>query len=162
MKKIYLIITILFVSICSCKAQTIQLTGTEFYNIKVNNNTLRSIYDTNADVTKMKALFGSDLLYKYENDILIYKEFWNHNYSFSFGEDDNLDYFKVHSSSITVIVKGITVKLGDKVSVFGNSIVINTYNGDNSVVFVSELSSSIAFKIDKITNKIIEIEFNAF
>ena len=78
------------------------------------------------------------------------------------GEIYNLEAFTINNSLINVAVKGITVKLGDNVSVFGNSIVINTYEEDNSVVFVSELSSSIAFKIDRVTNKVTEIKFIAF
>ena len=109
MKKIYLIITILFVGLYSCKAQLNELTQTEYYGIKINNVTFRSIYDTNADLTKMRALFGNDILYKFENDILIRKEFWKPGlYYFNFNSDMGNDYFltvfKIRSSLVSVTV----------------------------------------------------------
>lgn len=169
MKYIYITITILLVSAFSCKAQLNELTETEFYEIEINNISLRSIFDTNADLTQMRALFGSDLLYEFENDILITKEFWKPNlYYFSFDSDIgsiyNLSYFKIRNFSINIKVKGITVRLGDDKSLFGNDIVINTNNGDNSIVFIDQLtgSAALAFKIDKTTNKITEIEFNVY
>lgn len=167
MKKIYLIITIVLVSTYSCNAQLNELTQTEYYNIKINDVTLQDIYDTNADVTEMKALFGSDLLHESENDILIRKEFWKPNlFYFNFNSDMGINYFptiiKIRSSLVNITVKEMTVKLGDDVDVFGANPITNTINGDNSVVFGSELSASIAFKIDPVTNKIVEIEINAF
>ena len=165
MKKIYLIITVIFVSSYSCKAQKNKLTRTEYYNIKINDVTFQSLYDTNGNEARMKALFGSDLLYHYENDILIRKEFWNTGvYYFNFNSDEG-DYYvptsiNIESSSTTVTVKGITVKLGDDKSVFGSLFVLKSIN---SIIFVDDTgTSSLAFKIDRSTNKISKIEFNAF
>ena len=165
MKKIHLIITVIFISSYSCKAQKNKLTRTEYYNIKINNVTFQSLYDTNGDEASMKALFGSDLLYHYENDILIRKEFWKTGvYYFDFNSDEG-DYYvptniDIESSSTTITVKGISVKLGDDKSIFG-SLLLNT--NTNSIIFVSETgTSSLAFKIDPFTNKISKIEFNAF
>ena len=169
MKKINLIVTILFVGLYSCKAQTNQLTEAEFYNIKINNITLRSIYDTNADLTKMRTLFGDSLVYQANTTgPSLGRDFWNDNIYLNFEDDSNtgnqynLTNIQVESSSENVTIKGITIKLGDDVSIFGKNVVINRNNGDNSVVFISELSSSFAFKIDELTNKIIEITFNAY
>jgi len=165
MKKIHLIITVIFISSYSCKAQLNTLNRTEYYNIKINDVTFQSLYDTNGDEASMKALFGSDLLYHYENDILIRKEFWKTGvYYFDFNSDEG-DYYvptniDIESSSTTITVKGISVKLGDDKSIFG-SLLLNT--NTNSIIFVSETgTSSLAFKIDPFTNKIIKIEFYAF
>ena len=66
----------------------------------------------------------------------------------------------IKNSSVTVTVKGITVKLGDDKNVFGSLFVLKSIN---SIIFVDDTgTSSLAFKIDRSTNKISKIEFNAF
>lgn len=160
-----LVLTML-ISYYSCKAQLNELTQTEYQNIKINDVTFQEIYDTNADLTKMKDLFGSNLHYEFENDILIRKEFWIPDlYYFNFNSDEGNYYFptiiKIRSSLVTVTVKDITVKLGDNKSKFG-SLLMN--NNSNSIVFTDQDTGSVslAFKIDESTNRIIEIEFNAY
>ena len=168
MKKIYLITIISLVFTYSCKAQLNELTQTEFNNIKFNNVTLKSIIDTNADLTKMKMLFGNDLLYKEVNDILIYKQYWNDNLDINFNSDTNNNYhlsdINVYNPLVNITVKGIIVKIGDNKSVFGNNVVINVNKGDNSIVFIDALTdaATLAFKIDKATNKIVSIELNVY
>ena len=169
MKKIYVIITIVLISSYSCKAQTNQLTETEFDNIKINNITLRNIINTKGNETKIKTLLGSNIISQSNTTgPSIGKDFWNDAVYLNFedesntGSQYNLTNIQIKNSSMNINIKGITAKLGDNVNIFGNGIVLNTNKGDNSVVFISELSSSIAFKIDKITNKIIEIVFNSF
>lgn len=166
MKKIYLIITIALISSYSCKAQLNKLTRIEYNNIKINDVTFQSIYSTNGDEASMKALFGSDLEFEFENDILISKGFWKPElYSFLFSSNDGNYYvptsISIFNSSETVTVKGIAVKLGDDKSIFG-SLLLNT--NTNSIIFIDEETgtSSLAFKIDPSTDKIIKIEFNAF
>ena len=165
MKKIYLIISVIFINSYSCKAQKNKLTRTEYYNIKINNVTFQSLYDTNGDEASMKALFGSDLEFEFKNDILISKGFWKPElYSFLFSSDEGSYYvpisISIFNSSVTITVKGISVKLGDDKSVFGSLFVFKSIN---SIIFVSETgTSSLAFKIDPFTNKISKIEFNAF
>lgn len=168
MKKIYIIITIFLISTFSCIAQLNELTPTEFYGIKINGVTLRSIYDTNADLTKMRALFGSNLKYEYENDILITRQFWNDaltvNFESDIGNDYYISFINLNNSSANVTVKGVTVNIGDDKSVFGKSVVLNTNKGDNSIVFIDQLTgtAALAFKIDKKSNKIIAIKFNTY
>lgn len=169
MKKIYLIITIVLVNTYACKAQLNELTRTEYYNIEINDVTFQSIYDTNGDETNMKDLFGSDLSYEFENDILISKQFWNDDFTINFDSDDGnyyyISFINIHTPSVNLKIKGITVKLGDNKSVFGNNVVMNTFKGGvNSIVFIDEDTGSVAldFKINKFTNKIIEIGFNAY
>lgn len=166
MKKIYVIITIVFLSSYSCKAQVNKLTRTEYYNIRINDVTFQSIYDTNGDEASMKALFGSDLEFEFENDILISKGFWKPElYSFLFSSDEGNYYVpisvSIFNSSVTTTIKGIAVKLGDDKSIFG-SLLLNT--NTNSIIFVDEETgtSSLAFRINPATNKIIKIDFNSF
>ena len=63
---------------------------------------------------------------------------------------------------VSITVKGITVKIGDNKSVFGNNAVINANKWDNSIVFIDSLTGAVAlaFKIDNATNKVVSVEFN--
>jgi formylmethanofuran dehydrogenase subunit D len=167
MKKIHLIITVIFISSYSCKAQKNKLTRTEYYNIKINNVTFQSLYDTNGDEASMKALFGSDLEFEANTTgPSLGRDFWNGSIYLNFEDDsDTGSYYvptliNIKNSSVTITVKGISVKLGDDKSVFGSLFVFKSIN---SIIFVSETgTSSLAFKIDPFTNKISKIEFNAF
>lgn len=167
MKKIYLIITVIFISSYSCKAQKNKLTRTEYYNIKINDVTFQSLYDTNGDEARMKALFGSDIEFEVNTTgPSLGRDFWNDSIYLNFEDDsDTGSYYvptliNIKNSSVTLTVKGITVKLGDDKSVFGSLFVLKSIN---SIIFVDDTgTSSLAFKIDRSTNKISKIEFNAF
>ncbi|QMU65279.1 MAG: hypothetical protein GKR88_13900 [Flavobacteriaceae bacterium] len=162
MKKTYLLVTILLLSAYSCRAQMNELTQSEYYGIKINEVTFQEIYDTNADFTQMKALFGNDLSYEFKNDILISKQFWNDDFDINFDSDEGTNYFptfiNIYDSSIIVKVKGIELRLGDDRSKFG-SLPFNT--NSKSYVFTDQdtRSTSLYFKIDETTDKIIEISF---
>jgi len=172
MKKIYLIITILFVGLYSCKAQLNELTQTEFLNIKFSNVTLDQIYGTEGDINQMKALFGNDLLTEANTTgPSLGRDFWNNNIYLNFEDDSNTGNqysptnIQVKNASVSVTVKGVTAKLGDDKSVFANNKAINTHVGsNNTIAFIDKLTGSalLIFKIDEISNKIIEITFNAF
>jgi hypothetical protein len=168
MKKIYLIITIVLVSSYSCKAQFNKLSRTEYYNIRINDVTFQSLYDTNADTVMMKALFGSSLEFEANTTgPFLGRDFRNNTVYLSFEDDSDtgneyyLTNIQIETSLATVNVKGINVKLGDHKSVFGSLLLnLNT----NSIIFIDEETgtSSLAFKINPITNKITNIEFNAY
>lgn len=168
MKNIFCSITFLILPLIGCSQTNYnELTTSDYYNIKINGVTFQSIYDTNGDETSMKVLFGSDLMYQYENDILILKDFWKTDlYYFSFDSPEG-NYFAplyidVSNSLIIVTVKGINVKIGNHKNVFGNDIIVNI--NTNSIIFTNSDTGteSLAFKIDPSTNRIIAIEFDAF
>ena len=145
MKKIHLIITVIFISSYSCKAQKNKLTRTEYYNIKINNVTFQSLYDTNGDEASMKALFGSDLEFEANTTgPSLGRDFWNGSIYLNFEDDsDTGSYYvptliNIKNSSVTITVKGISVKLGDDKSVFGSLFVFKSIN---SIIFVSETST---------------------
>lgn len=167
MKKHYLAISMIIFT-CLVQAQLNTLTSSEFNNITINNISFSNINVTNGNLNKMKVLFGNNLSHKEENDILIYKEFWTNDFDITMNSDldDNyyLSYLKIYNNSVKIVVKGIEIRLGYDKSVFGDNFKINTNNGDNSVVFVDDLTgaATLAFKIDKSTNKITDIELNVF
>ncbi len=168
MKNIYLFI-ILFISASTCKAQVNQLTNLEVDNIEFNTVSLRELLDSGASTDEIKSLLGDDLEASINTSApFLTKDFSNEHLYLSFedstdsGNGYNLNYIRIKTSSIAVKVKDRVVKIGDSVTKFGNGVIINTKNGDYSVVFVSPLSSSIGFKINPLTNRISEIRFEVF
>ncbi len=167
MKKITLAITL--ISCFACQSQPNELTDDEFYNIKLNGVKLRAIYDTNGDENQMKSLFGTGLNYKFENDILISKDFWSpNNFYISFHSDDGdyyyLSRFNIRSASIPIEIKDVQYRIGDEVN-FGFNIrtgeVLNETIKVVTFIDQSHLSCPLYIRFDPITNKIVGIEFDA-
>ena len=170
MKNIILTIVFLFAAI-SCKAQLNYLNNdTELFDgIKFNNVSLGDIMITSGDLTKMKALFGSDIQEKPNNTAPFLAKFLiNNDISFGFedetdtGNDYDLTYIRVKNSSVIVNVKGLSVKIGDHKSKF-NNFIFNTYKEDNSFNFTDKETTSIglSFKIDN-NDKVSEINLTCF
>jgi|GEM_PF-2222058 len=169
MKKIYLLLATVLLSVGPCLSQINQLSQSEFDDISFNGVTVRQIINTDGNVDNMSALFGKNVQQEMNDTapFLAKHLFIGDDISFDFedvtdtGNSYQLTYIIVDNPSILVKVKGITAKLGDDLSVFGNN-VINTFKGDNSVVFSGVLSCSLSFKISETTDKVIEIELIIF
>ena len=169
MKNIILTIVFLFAGI-SCEAQFNYLNSTEVFDgIKFNNVSLGDIMIASGDLTKMKALFGSDIQETPNNTgIYIGKELSNDNIVFSFEDETDtgnnyyLTSITVLDSSVIVNVKGLSVKIGDHKSKF-RDFIFNTYKEDNSFNFTNKDTGSISlsFKIDN-DDKVSEIEYISF
>ena len=116
----------------------------------------------------MKLLFGNDIQER-PNDTapFLAKFIWNTNLSFGFedetdtGNNYDLTYIDVKNNSVIVNVKGLSIKLGDDKSKFGN-ILLNS--NTNSYVFTDQDTGSVSlsFKVDSLTNKVIEINYISF
>ncbi len=139
-------------------------------SIKLNNVTFQSIYDSNADKNQMNSLFGNDLSFKAENDVLIIKKFWKPNlYFINFMSDNGNQYylsnFTIKHPSIPIEVRGVQYRIGD-ITNFGNNVVIQDNPNENSkyVSFTDQETNSLSllFEIDKATRKIIRIKFDAY
>ena len=167
MKNIILTIVFLFAAI-SCKAQFNYLNnGTEVFDgIKFNNVSLGDIMIASDDLTKMKALFGSDIQEKPNNTAPFLAKFLiNNDISFGFedetdtGNNYDLTYIRVKNSSVIVNVKGLSVKIGDHKSKFNNF----NLNSNNNYNFTDKDTGSISlfFKIDN-NDKVSEIEYISY
>jgi hypothetical protein len=167
MKNIILTIVFLFAAI-SCKAQLNYLNNdTELFDgIKFNNVSLGDIMIASGDLTKMKALFGSDIQETPNNTgFYIGKNIFNTNLYFHFedetdtGNNYDLTYIRVKNSSVIVNVKGLSVKIGDHKSKFNNF----NLNSNNNYNFTDNDTGSISlfFKIDK-DDKVSEIEYISY
>ena len=118
------------------------------------------------DLTKMKTFFGSDIQETPNNTgIYIGKELSNDNIVFSFedetdtGNNYDLTSIIVLDSSVTVNVKGLSVKIGDRKSKFMGF----KLNSNNNYNFTDKEtgSTSLFFKIDK-NDKVSEIEYISY
>lgn len=169
MKNIYLITIISLVFTFSCKAQLNNLNDSELFDgVKFNNVSLGSIMLSKGDLTQMKLLFGNDIQERTNASApFLTKNLYNNNFSFGFEDEtdtgDNYDLTSIYilNSSVIVDVKGLSIKLGDDKSKFGN-ILLNS--NTNSYVFTDQDTGSVSlsFKVDSLTNKVIEINYISF
>ena len=77
MKKLQIIIIVMFLATTSSKAQLNELTNNELYQIKINNVSLGEIEEANADLSKMNTLFNINFRSKNYDLPQLGKEFWN-------------------------------------------------------------------------------------
>lgn len=162
MKKLYiLLIAALFFSQLTYAQQGLinKLTEQEFYQIKINDILIGDLIDTRGDYTKLKAMFGNDLQYKYDQ-VDIRKEFKNSKIDLVFEEDDYiLQSFVLHYPT-TLTIKGKEVKVGDDVSALGIVLVrTDPKDGEMSVHYRDERTetASVTIDINPTTKKIIQI-----
>jgi hypothetical protein len=169
MKKLYIIIIGLLLSTISCKAQLNNLNDTElFEGIRFNNVTLSQVMKSKGILTQMKILFGNDIEETpNKTGLYIGKNIFDTNLYFHFedetdaGNNYDLTYIKVKNSSVTVNIKGLSIKIGDDKSKFGN-LLMNT--NTNRFVFTDQDTGSVSlsFQIDPNTNKVSKIKFIAY
>jgi hypothetical protein len=167
MKNIILITIVLLFSV-SCKAQLNNLNETELFDgIKFNNISLRNIMNSKGNLTQMKVYFVNDIQER-PNDTAPYlaKFLWNNNISFGFedetdsGNNYDLTYIRVRNSSVIVNVKGLSIKIGDSRSKFGNYL-FNENDSSYNFTDADTGSVGLSFKID-INNKVSAIELICF
>ena len=123
---------------------------------------------SSGNLNRLKSLFGNDIEERPNNTAPFLAKFlYNNDISFGFedetdtGNNYDLTYISVKNSNVNVNVKGLTIKIGDDKSKFGN-LLLNTE--DNSINFTDRDTGSVSlsFQIDPNTNKVTEIKFIAF
>lgn len=153
----------------SCKAQLNNLNDIElFEGIKFNNISLGSIMESSGVLSNMKSYFGNNIIEE-ANDTapFLAKFLYNNDISFGFedetdtGNNYDLTYITVKNSSVLVHIKGLSIKIGDDKSKFGN-LLLNA--NTNKFVFTDQDTGSVglSFKIDSISNKVTAIKFIAY
>ena len=131
---------------------------------------LIDIFQSLGDINQMNSLFENDLTHAANNTGFDPgRDFWLKdklyiNFENESGNQYDLSYIDILSSSISVTVKGIEVRLGDHINIFGNNIEIIEYPDEKIVNFTDEGTgtSSLAFHINPTTNRITEITFNVY
>ena len=162
-------IIILF-TILSCNSQERNyLTLSEFNNITIDGVKWKDIDNTKGDLTKMKNLFGNNLIHKTADEPMPIISFWNNSFYFSFesvfGDSPyDLVRFKIKNNSSTISIKGISITLGDNINKLGN-IKINIYSdGTKGAIFTLENSDrgDLLIECNPTTNRITKIEYNSY
>ncbi len=162
-------IIILF-TILSCNSQERNyLTLSEFNNITIDGVKWKDIFRSNGDTSKMKNLFGNNLIHKTADEPMPGIGFWNNGFYFYFesvfGDSPYaLVYFEIKNNSSTISIKGISITLGDNINKLGN-IKINTYSdGTKWAIFTLENSDrgNLLIECNPTTNRITEIEYNSY
>ena len=131
-----------------------KLTEQEFYQIKINDIPILDLMRTRGDYTKLKAMFGDDLQYKYD-EVDIRKEYKNSKIDLVFEEDDYiLQSFVLHYPN-TLTIKGKKVKIGDNVSALGKVLIHNSSKGEQYVFFDDERThtAGVTLEINPETKK---------
>ena len=170
MKKLKLIIIALLIGSYSCQGQHNILSESEFNEVKFGDASLIDIFQSLGDINQMNSLFENDLTHAANNTGFVPGlDFWLKdklyiNFENENGNQYDLSYIDVLSSSISVTVKGIEVRSGDHINIFGNNIEIIELPDEKIVNFTDEGTgtSSLAFYINPTTNRITEITFNVY
>ncbi len=171
MKDLKLIIIALLIGSYSCQGQHNILSESEFDEVKFGDASLIDIFQSLGDINQMNMLFENDLTHAANNTGFVSGlDFWLEdklyiNFENESGNQYDLSYIDILSSSISVTVKGIEVRLGDHINVFGNTVEVkNNGIGKKAILFTDEGTgtSSLAFYINPSTNHITEITFNVY
>lgn len=138
------------------------LTLTEYLNIQVCGVTLKNIIESKGEPTSIENLFGIPTSMNIDPD----GDFNHYTYpGFTLGfsavinVEMGLSGFQIVDSNCSIMVKGISLKLGDNISKLGNvKLNINT-SGGYSILFVPSEDSNqyIAINYNQITKLITKI-----
>jgi hypothetical protein len=169
MKTIFIILSFLTLAF-TCKAQHNNIANTEYSDvIKFNNVSLRSIRATKGNLTQMRSLFGNDIQEELNyTGVYITKYLWNENIMFGFEDetDTGNEYYlisiTVENPSVVVNVKNLSIRIGDDKSKFGRAAVFHSSSSSYNFIDADTGSASLSFRIDPLTNKVIEIKFILF
>lgn len=142
------------------------LTLTEYLNIQVCGVNLKDIIESKGEPTSIENLFGVPISMNIDPD----GDFNHYTYpGFTLGfsavinVEMGLSGFKITDSNCSILIKGISLKLGDSISKLGNVKFNLDTNGDYSILFVPVENSNQYIAIDynqttKLITKIYLIE----
>lgn len=169
MQKKNLFTLFIFVVTTATFAQTNELTKTEFYETKFNNQTFANLSKTDAQLPKITKLLGfPDSIregqggagegwkqYKFADGFIVgYMDMASADFATS------ISY--IRATSITV--QGVTANIGDHISVFGSDVDLFTKPDGKSAIRFTVLDNNccpITIDYDQATNLITKIEYVA-
>ncbi len=141
MKNILFILTLILTSnLVRCQVTSNIISKTEFYNIKINNITLDDIQATEGNQIELINLIPATIQ---ESNIDPNGEFCYYTYDgFEIGFSGNLGTehlilggFEITKNNWNITIQGVTVTIGDNISVLGNVIFNTQTNGSRSIVY---------------------------
>ncbi|QMU64466.1 MAG: hypothetical protein GKR88_09330 [Flavobacteriaceae bacterium] len=168
MKNILFILTLILTSsLVRCQVTSNIISKTEFYNIKINNITLDDIQATEGNQIELINLIPATIQ---ESNIDPNGEFCYYTYDgFEIGFSGNLGTiehpilgsFKITKDNWNITIQGITVTIGDNISILGNVVINNDVGGGKSIIYqyCDGCNNFIYIDFDQYTNKITEVGY---
>jgi hypothetical protein len=166
MKNIIIIFLLVISSTSQCQDSNI-ITEVAFNNIKINNHKLSVIKDTNGAKTAIESLFGGSV-FVIDPD----GDFYNYSFNgFNIGfssiisnathNNPIISKFEITNSNWSMTINGVTIKVGDNISLLGNVIFNTNIGGSKSILYMycDGCNSFIGIDFNQITKTITKIYF---
>lgn len=142
-----------------------QLTTSQYNAVKFNGVLKTSIESTEANLNLMSSLFGApNSIQNVGEDIGEHCREFNYSTGLSVYfeglSNNDIRVGEINATSITV--KGITVSIGDNISVLGNNILLNNCtDGDKSIIFthLDADGHSIVINFNEVTKRVTKITY---
>ncbi len=147
-------------SVASCQVSSNIISETEFYNIKINNITLKDIQTTTGIKQQVKDLIPAFIEEAIEEPEENYYYYTYDGFNLGFSENE-IVVFEITKNTWIINIQGVTVTIGDSVSILGNVIINNDLDGGKSIVYqyCNGCNNFIYINFDEFTNKITRIGF---
>ncbi|QMU64442.1 MAG: hypothetical protein GKR88_09185 [Flavobacteriaceae bacterium] len=133
---------------------------TDFYNIKINNITLNDIQATGGIREQVRNLIPAAINKSTEEPEENYYDYFYDGFEIGFSENEIIA-FDITKNNWNITIQGVTVTIGDDISVLGNVAINDDADGGKSInyQYCDGCNNFIYIEFDKYTNKITEIGF---
>ena len=158
MKKLFLILLLIVPCLVKCQITSNIISETAFNNIKINDVTLNNIKATNGTLSQVTNLFSNPVLQNTQQPEEDYYDYSYDGFSIGFSESE-ISGFNITNSNWNITIQGITVTVGDNISLLGNVVFNMMNNGNQSIVYqyCDGCNNFISIRFNRITNIITEI-----
>lgn len=163
MKNITLILLLAFTNVSQCQITANILTETEYNNIEINCIKYIDLKNTLGEQNAVETLFGTANTIEKDDDpiyggAILYIEFYYDGLDFGFSEGE-LGTFNITNNNSNITIRGITVTLGDNISLLGNVVFNTMSDGSKSIVYqyCDGCNNLISIRFNQLTNIITEI-----
>lgn len=147
----------------------------EFMDITLNGKTIAEFKATNGQENTMKLLLANSFRVKHSDDpFTLWSAYGDDQIGLSFEDYNNdgqyyLQGFRLKNSSVTMTIKGISIKIGDNISKLGNVVFNTRPDGARSILFCVKIEDGkyagrfwdefLVFEFDQQTQLITKIEY---
>ena len=163
MKNLTIIILLVFTSLAQCQITANIISQTEYDNIEINGIKYIDLKNTLGEQNTVETLFGTANTIEKDDDpiyggAILYIEFYYDGLDFGFSEGE-LGGFHITNSNSNITIQGITVTIGDNISVLGNVVFNTMSDGGKSIVYqyCDGCNNFISIRFNQLTNIITEI-----
>ena len=161
-----LLITCLFSSCLATAQSWNELTETDFYNIQLAGKSLKTIIDTQGQLQNVEGLFGKALEREINTEFDYTARYVYNGFMVFFrGERINevkLPRFEITNNQVSLVIKGVSVKIGDSINKLGLVKHNTRRDGSKSIVYTTTGGIDyhfISIGFDQSTKRITEIVY---